>query len=228
MSSALGCELLLLLKPPFLQLQSVRSRSCGVALVIAGLISCTLVSAPGLSDPRSSFPGRRVGTRGECSAWAHLVPRSVYGCRWAIRCPARSHGDAGPLSIHLKPDPSSGPSRIVPAPAGILVLRVARSRSHGVESFFQCASRPQSGNLSISSRRRSRRCQFASAQSESGGFFCRQGDRGSGAVWNVGAHRGDAVDVWPAEDQFWLAGPSAGAVSILSSCTEMAASRPRT
>ena len=158
MSSALSCELLLLLKPSCLQLQSVRSRSCGVALVIAGLIGCTLcLSPPGLSDPRSRFPGRRVGggTRGECSSRlvAHLVPdNSVYGLS--------SSGDLAvllgptetpvPLSIHLKPDSGAPrPTRIVPAaPAGILVLRVAPVTLPTVwESFFQCASEAaESGN----------------------------------------------------------------------------------
>ena len=142
---------MLLLKPSFVQLQSVRFRGCGLALVIAGLISCSLGLSPhGLTDPRSRFPGRRVGggTRGECSSRlvAHLVPdASVYGLP--------PSGDLAvllgptetpvPLSIHLKPDAGAPrPSRIVPAaPAGILVLRVAPVTQPTVwESFFQCGS----------------------------------------------------------------------------------------
>lgn len=141
----------MLLKPSFLKLLSGRSCGRSFVLIVAGLIGCTLGLSPhGLTDSRSTFPGRRVGggTRGECTAriLAHLVPaNSVFGLSSAGDI-AMVHGPtANPVSltISLKPEAGGdGFSRSLPAaPAGITLIRVEPIRVPMVwESGFDCSS----------------------------------------------------------------------------------------
>lgn len=114
--------------------------------LIAPIFSISQVEA----DPRSTFPGRRVGggTRGECTArvLAHLVPpNSVFGLSAAGDI-AMVHGPtANPVSLTLSLKPEAGGtgfSRSIPAaPAGITLMRVEPIAVPMVwESGFDCSS----------------------------------------------------------------------------------------
>ena len=101
------------------------------------------------ANPRSTFPGRRVGggTRGECSArtLVHLVPAtSVFapgasGLVGLVQGPSDSPVS---LQVTLKPEDGSAEStRTLPAgPTSIVLFDAQASRPTVWESSFNCGS----------------------------------------------------------------------------------------
>ena len=127
---------------------SVRSTfSSALAAVVA--CSCLGLMGQAHANPRSTFPGRRVGggTRGECSArtLVHLVPAtSVYapagsGLVGLVQGPSDSPVS---LQVSFKPeDGSAASTRTLSAGPSSIVLFVAQaSRPTVWESSFNCVS----------------------------------------------------------------------------------------
>ena len=117
----------------------------GVGVVLSLMSPLEAVQA----NPRSMFPGRRVGggTRGECTArvLAHLVPdNSVFGLSslGEIALVQGPSANPVPLTMRFRPEQGgSGSSRTLPAaPAGITLVRVTPESVPTIwESEFDCA-----------------------------------------------------------------------------------------
>ena len=130
---------------------SVRT-SLMVAAVL--LLGTGFAAEPTLSQPRSTFPGRRVGgsTRGECAAREiiHLVPETSVFAPGAAGLIAWLEGpspDAKPLEVVLREQNASVPvlSRSVAASGPRLVLlRLPQMLTLPLvwESGYQCAEAP--------------------------------------------------------------------------------------
>lgn len=127
------------------------ARLCGLvilagALLLPGIVSRQVRAQP---DPRSSFPGRRVGggTRGECSSRVvlHLVPES------SVYAPATS----ADLAVVLGPAAQPAPLKLTfraktgelstrtlpPSAAGLTLLRIPPLRTVTEwESSYVCKS----------------------------------------------------------------------------------------
>ena len=127
---------------------SVRSTlSSALAAVVA--CSCFGMMSEAQANPRSTFPGRRVGggTRGECSArtLVHLVPAtSVYapgasGLVGLVQGPSDSPVS---LQVTLKPEDGSAESTrtLSAAPTSIVLFDAQASRPTVWESSFNCGS----------------------------------------------------------------------------------------
>ena len=127
---------------------SVRSTfSSALAAVMA--CSCLGLMSEAHANPRSTFPGRRVGggTRGECSArtLVHLVPAtSVYapgasGLVGLVQGPSDSPVS---LQVTLKPEDGSAESTrtLSAAPTSIVLFDAQASRPTVWESSFNCGS----------------------------------------------------------------------------------------
>ena len=122
-----------------------------------GLVTCSgfAVMVEAQANPRSTFPGRRVGggTRGECSARSliHLVPESsVYapgssGLIGLLQGPSSSPVS---LTVSFKPENGSEEStRTLPATPANIVLMAAKLQSSTVwESSFNCNSGERGNN----------------------------------------------------------------------------------
>lgn len=127
------------------KLQTVLGSAAAVVLASSCFGVMTEVSA----NPRSTFPGRRVGggTRGECSArtLVHLVPEtSVYapdsaGLVGLVQGPSESPVS---LQVTLKPEDGSAASTrtLAAAPASIVLFDVQAKRPAVWESSFNCGS----------------------------------------------------------------------------------------
>lgn len=127
---------------------SVRSTfSFAAAAVVA--CSCLGLMSEAQANPRSTFPGRRVGggTRGECSArtLVHLVPAtSVFapgasGLVGLVQGPSDSPVS---LQVALKPEDGSAESirTLSAAPTSIVLFDAQASRPTVWESSFNCGS----------------------------------------------------------------------------------------
>lgn len=116
-----------------------------------GLVTCSgfAVMVEAQANPRSTFPGRRVGggTRGECSArtLVHLVPEtSVYapdasGLVGLVQGPSDSPVS---LQVTLKPEDGSAESTrtLAAAPASVVLFDVKVKRPAVWETSFNCGS----------------------------------------------------------------------------------------
>ncbi len=115
------------------------------------LLACSFVGsiAAAQTNPRSTFPGRRVGggTRGECSAriLVHLVPeRSVYapgpsGLVGLVQGPT-----ANPVSLKVSFKQEGGGAEstrtLQAAPAGLFLISASTNSPTVWESSFNCTS----------------------------------------------------------------------------------------
>ena len=124
-----------------------------LATLISAGLAVALTSFPlavsAQANPRSTFPGRRVGggTRGECSArtLVHLVPAtSVYapgasGLVGLVQGPSDSPVS---LQVTLKPEDGSAESTrtLSAAPTSIVLFDAQASRPTVWESSFNCGS----------------------------------------------------------------------------------------
>lgn len=127
------------------KLQAVLGSAAAAVLASSCFGGITEVSA----NPRSTFPGRRVGggTRGECSArtLVHLVPEtSLYapdtaGLVGLVQGPSDSPVS---LQVSLKPEDGSAASTrtLAAAPASIVLFDVQAKRPAVWESSFNCGS----------------------------------------------------------------------------------------
>ena len=128
-----------------------RARLCGLVIFAGAFLSPGIVprQAKAQPNPRSSFPGRRVGggTRGECSSRVvlHLVPES------SVYAPATSADLAVVLGPAVRPAPLKLTFRakngelstrtLPPSTAGLTLLRIPPLRTVTEwESSYVCKS----------------------------------------------------------------------------------------
>lgn len=129
------------------------------------LLAASIVPVSANPDPRSTFPGRRVGggTRGECTArlLVHLVPEnSVFSpgaTRWLglLQGPTQSPKQ---LMVDLRRLVAAGTLenaqdrlqqlRFPPSTAGVTLFRAPLTKGVVWESSYQCRS-TQPGNLGL-------------------------------------------------------------------------------
>lgn len=131
-------------KPPLVRLPLGLS----LLLVLAGLVPSVPSPAGAQPDPRSSFPGRRVGggTRGECSARpiVHLVPESsVFSPAQPPLLALLVGPSANPRPLLLSFRPQSGGATVerqLPAEAAALLLLPAPRLAGATvwESTYRC------------------------------------------------------------------------------------------
>lgn len=132
----------------------VQSLSCATAVTMAGVVALASAASPvsAQEDPRSMFPGRRIGggTRGECNARivAHLVPVS------SVFAPGETGGlglvqgpTAQPLSLQVSFRSHSEESAERPmvrtfgaAPAAVVLFQNQVTGPTIWESAFDCTA----------------------------------------------------------------------------------------
>ena len=127
---------------------SVRSTFTSAVVAVVAC-SCFAIMGDVHANPRSTFPGRRIGggTRGECNArtLVHLVPEtSVFapgasGLVGLIQGPSDSPVS---LQVSLKPEDGSAESTrtLSAGPTSIVLFDVQISRPTVWESSFNCVS----------------------------------------------------------------------------------------
>ena len=125
-------------------------KSACVAAVFAALVFGDIAWLKVQSNPRNSFPGRRVGggTRGDCNARTllHLVPESSVfapGSAGTLGLVQGPSSNPFKLTVLLKPENDGAPiSRTFPATTAALILIRSGSVSTPTvwESSFECSA----------------------------------------------------------------------------------------
>lgn len=132
----------------------VQSLSCTLAVTMAGLVALASAVSPASAqeDPRSMFPGRRIGggTRGECNARivAHLVPASSVfspgetGSLGLVQGPT---AQPLPLQVSFRSQSEKSAERptvrtISAAPAAVVLFQNQVAGPTIWESAFDCTS----------------------------------------------------------------------------------------